>query len=78
MITVVLKSNLIHLLGFIYLVILYHSIPNMFRLIPSHNMLHTCCHLQAHMGMILEVLTPHPSFAVIWLLIFKLYPIFHQ
>jgi hypothetical protein len=77
MITVVLKSNLIHFLGFIYHVILYHSIPSVFRLIPSHNMLHTWCQLQAHMGMILEVPTQRPSFAVIWLLILKLYPIFH-
>ena len=49
----------------------------MFWLIPSHNMLHTWCQLQAHMGMILEVLTEHPSLAVIWLLILKPYPIFH-
>lgn len=49
----------------------------MFRLVPSHNMLHTRCQLQAHTGMILEVLTEHLSLAAIWLLILKLYPVFH-
>jgi len=46
-----------HLLGFMYHVILYHGIPKMFQLIPSHNTLHTWRQLQAHVGMILEVLT---------------------
>ena len=49
----------------------------MFWLILRHNILHTLCQLQAHMGMILKVLTEHSSLAVIWLLILKLYPIFH-
>lgn len=59
-ITVVLKSNWFHLLGFIYHDILYRSIPNTFRLILSHNMLHTWCQLQGHMRMILEVLRECP------------------
>ena len=48
----------------------------MCQLIQSHNMLHTWCQLQAHIGVILGV-TEHPSLAEIWLLIHKLSPIFH-